>query len=50
MPPTDQAVALNKELEQQLSEAEQAVTQLYESAVTQFNGVARVKGVSLPVG
>jgi hypothetical protein len=48
LPPTDQAVELNKELQQQLVESRQAVKQLYETAVAQFNSVGKAKGFSLP--
>lgn len=48
LPPTDQAVELNKELQQQLVESRQAVKQLYETAVAQFNSVGKSKGLSLP--
>jgi photosystem II stability/assembly factor-like uncharacterized protein len=47
MPPTDQAVELNKELQQQLADSRQAVKQLYETAVAQFNNMAKSKGLSL---
>ncbi len=49
LPPTDQAAELNKELQQQLADAKQAVRQLYDTAVGQFNNLAKGKGVSLPV-
>jgi hypothetical protein len=39
---------LNKELQQQLVESRQAVKQLYETAVAQFNSVGKSKGLSLP--
>jgi len=48
LPPTDQAVELNKELQQQLADARQAVKQLYETAIAQFNSAAKAKGLSLP--
>ena len=49
MPPTDQAVELNKELQQQLADSRQAVKQLYETAVAQFNNMAKSKGLSLAI-
>jgi len=49
LPPTDQAVELNKELQQQLAASKQAVKQLYDSAVTEFNKLARTKGRSLQI-
>ncbi len=49
LPPTDQAVELNKELQQQLVASKQAVRQLYDSAVTEFNKLAKIKGLSLAI-
>jgi photosystem II stability/assembly factor-like uncharacterized protein len=49
MPPTDQAVELNKELQQQLADSRQAIKQLYEAAVAQFNNIAKSKGLSLAI-
>ncbi|MGE5245279.1 MAG: hypothetical protein ACM3SQ_13700 [Betaproteobacteria bacterium] len=49
LPPTDQAVELNEEQQQQLKRARQAVRQLYDTTVTKFNDVAKAKGVSLPM-
>jgi hypothetical protein len=46
LPPTDQSVALNKELQQQLAEAKQAFQQLGSGPIAQFNSLLKNKGLS----
>ena len=44
LPPTDQSVEVNKELQQQLSEAQAAAKSLNEN-LTEFNSMLRGKGI-----
>jgi photosystem II stability/assembly factor-like uncharacterized protein len=46
LPPTDQSVAFNKELEQQLAQAKQQFQQLGKSAIPQFNTLLQSNGLS----
>jgi hypothetical protein len=46
LPPTDQSVAVNKELEQQLAEAQQAARDLNEKVIPAFNATLKEKGLS----
>ncbi len=49
LPPTDQSVELNKQLQEQVVEARQAVKELNENAVTAFNALLKAKGLSLGI-
>jgi photosystem II stability/assembly factor-like uncharacterized protein len=44
LPPTDQSVALNKELQQQLAEAQQASANVYSRLIPQFNDALKSQG------
>jgi photosystem II stability/assembly factor-like uncharacterized protein len=46
LPPTDQSVALNKELQQQLAEAQQSAKNLNEQLIPEFNATLKAKGLS----
>jgi hypothetical protein len=46
LPPTDQAVALNKELQQQLAEAQAAAKELNGKTIPAFNAMLKEKGLS----
>lgn len=48
LPPTDQSIALHKELQQQLAEALQAVKVLDDTDIPKFNSTLKAKG--LPLG
>jgi hypothetical protein len=48
LPPTDPSVAVNKELQEQLGEAQQAAKELKENAIPAFNAMLKEKG--LPTG
>ena len=45
MPPTDQSVAMGKQLQQELAEALQATKVLYESDITKFNSGLKARGM-----
>jgi hypothetical protein len=47
LPPTDQSVELNKQLQHQLADAKDAVETIYVSAVAQFNSMAKARGISV---
>ncbi len=47
LPPTDQSVELNKQLQHQLADANDAVETIYVSAVAQFNAMAKARGISM---
>ncbi len=46
LPPTDQSVEVNEELEQQLTEAQQAAKTLNEKLIPEFNATLKAKGLS----
>lgn len=48
LPPTDQSVAVNKELQQQLTEAQDAARNLNDKLIPEFN--AMLKGKGIPAG
>ncbi len=49
LPPTDQAVQLNKELQQQLAEAQQAAKDLNDKLIPEFNASLKAKGLSVGI-
>lgn len=49
LPPTDQAVAVNNELQQQLAESEEAAKKLNEKVIPEFNALLKQKSLAMGI-